>query len=189
MATDQIVDVTPVTPDLETPETNTATTGDATGTNGGEETAKTFTQADVDRIISERLKKAESKAAEAANKARQEAERKAAEEQGQYQKLYEQTLAEKQAAEERAKAIELATLRERIARAAGLPDALAARLQGEDEDTLTADAKALAKLMPKPPAPNINAAPGSGAAPIPGQMTDAERVELAAIYGVNPKYF
>lgn len=173
---------------VDAPASDKAITGDATGKNGGQETAKMFTQAELDNAISERLKRAQTKMEEATAKARTEAERKAAEEQGQYQKLYEQMKAEAETAKTEAAQIRLTSLRERIARTLGLPDALAARLQGDDEEAITADAKALAKILPRPTAPNINAQSGNGAAPIPGQMTDAEKLELAAIYGVNPKY-
>jgi hypothetical protein len=173
----------------DTTASEQATTGDATGSNGGQEPAKTFTQADVDRILAERLSRAEAKTKEATAKAQAEAERKAAEEQGKWKELYEQTKTQAEQARQEAATIRLTALRERIARTILGSDALAARLQGDDEDSITADAKALAKLMPKPTAPNINAGPGNGAAPVAGQMTDAEKAELAAIYGVNPRYF
>ena len=40
-------------------------------------------------------------------------------------------------------------LRERVARKHGLPDKLASRLQGDDEESLEADAKELAELIPQ----------------------------------------
>ncbi len=169
-------------------QTTPATTVDATGTNGGQAQGRMFTQAEMDAAIAARLKRAQDKATADAQAAQKAAAQKAAEEQGEFKKLYEQTLAEKQAAEERARAIELATMRERIARTVGLPEALAARLQGEDEESITADAKALHKILPAPTAPNINSGPGAGAAPIPGQMTEAEKKEFAARYGLNPRY-
>lgn len=184
-----MADVTVGTQTVDEPTaTTTATTGDATGTNGGQEPAKTFTQADVDRIIAERVDRAQRKAEETAAKAREAEQRKAAEEQGKFQELYEQMRTKAETAETEARQIRLASLRERIARSVGLPDSLASRLVGEDEDSIMADAKALAKAFPRPSAPNINAQPGNGAAPQPGQMTDAERQELAAVYGVNPRF-
>lgn len=188
MATEPIAVADPTPEVKDTTATEQATTGDATGTNGGTEPAKTFTQADVDRILADRLGRAEAKTKEATAKAQAEAERKAAEEQGKWKELYEQTKTQAEQAQQEAAQVRLSSMRERIARTVGLPDALAARLQGDDEDAITADAKALAKLMPKPTAPNINATSGNGAAPIPGQMNDAEKAELAAIYGVNPRY-
>lgn len=52
-----------------------------------------------------------------------------------------------QTAEQRAQIAETQLARLTIARAAGLPDALAARLQGKDDAELTADAAALVELI------------------------------------------
>lgn len=166
-----------------------ANTDDATGKNGGEETVKTFTQADVDRILAERLSRAEAKTKAETEKAKAEAERQALESKGKYEELYKAEKARADAAAAQAQAERLANLRERIGRANGLPEALAARLQGEDEESLSADAKALAALMPKPTAPNINAAPGNGAAPVPGQISEAQRIAEAITLGVDPKFY
>jgi hypothetical protein len=76
-------------------------TGDATGgqkpegdgQNGGNRTPaadeKSFTQADVDRIVAERLEREKKKAEKAAQTAKEEAEAKALEEQQEFQKLAE----------------------------------------------------------------------------------------------------
>lgn len=68
-----------------------APTGDAPGTKSGEDKApeKTFTQADIDRIVQERLERAQKKADEAKAKAEAEAAAKVLAEQGEYQKLSE----------------------------------------------------------------------------------------------------
>lgn len=167
-------------------------TVDATGTEQKADattpTPKTFTQEDVDRIVGERLQRAQAKAEQATQKAREEAERKAAEEQGKFKELYEKALADAKAAEEGRKALELSTLKASVARAVGLPEKLAARLQGEDEESLTADAKEILATLPKPAAPNINSGAGNGSVPNPGALTDAQKTELAAVYGVNPAY-
>lgn len=81
-----------------------STTGDATGTNGGSE-SKTFTQADVDRLISNRLaserKRIEKDITTDLRKQwEDEQARKQKEEQQEYKPLYEAALAEKQAAQE-----------------------------------------------------------------------------------------
>ncbi len=59
-------------------------TGSATGE---QSEAKAFTQADVDRIVAERVSREQRKAQEAADKARRDAEEKAALENGEFKKL------------------------------------------------------------------------------------------------------
>ena len=144
---------------------------------------RTFTQADVDRIINERLAKERSKAETMATKAREEAERKAAEEQGKYQELYER--AQKQAADLQAQlhAAEIASIKRDVAQRLNMPIALANRLQGEDEASIEADAKSLMAALPKPAAPNINSGTGNGAAPTANAAMDRET--LLAL-GLNP---
>lgn len=160
--------------------------GDATGKQA-ETTGKTFTQAEVDALITQRLERARKSAEDAANKARTEAERKAAEQQGEYQKLYEAAKAELTAAEQKAQALELATMRRDVAEKFSVPAALAGRLQGTTVEELEADAKALVAALPKPPPPNLNAS-GGGLPPSSG-MSEQERIATAARLGVSPKYF
>lgn len=65
-------------------------TGDATGDKGGsEKPTPTFTQADVDRIVKERLERESAKVEKAAQKAREEAETKALADQQKFQELAE----------------------------------------------------------------------------------------------------
>ena len=169
-------------------QTVTETTDTATGQEQKAETV-TFTQADVDRIVSERLQRAERKAQEATAKATAEAEKRAAEEQGKWKELYEKTQAEAETERTARRGLELATLKEKIARTVGLPEKLAIRLQGEDEESLTADAKSILADLPKPTAPNINSGSGSGTGTqVGGQYGGMSKEELAATYGLNPKY-
>ena len=149
---------------------------------------RTFTQADVDRIINERLAKERSKAETMAVKAREEAERKAAEEQGKYQELYQAAQKRIEETEARLKAAEIASIKREVAARLNMPAALANRLQGEDEATIEADAKALMAALPKPAAPNINSGTGNGAAPTGGAMSETEKKELAARLGVDWRY-
>lgn len=165
----------------------------ATGAEPGNQTeaqaepGKTFTQADVDRIVKERLTREQAKAEAKANEAARKAEQAALAEQGKYKDLWEKAEADKaNAAAELAK-LQRQQLATSIAAKVGLPAGLAARLQGTTEDEIEADAKALLADLPKPAAPNLNSSPGSNA-PVAGQMTDAEKRELAARYGVNPRY-
>lgn len=63
-------------------------TGDATGTTGGsDKPSPAFTQADVDRIVKERLEREQKKAQTAAQKALEEAEAKALADQAKFQEL------------------------------------------------------------------------------------------------------
>ena len=79
-------------------------------------------------------------------------------------------------------ALRIDGLKRRIAAEVGLPDALALRLNGDDEATLKADAEALALTLPKQaPTPPVIAATnpaGNGKAP---KETDAQR--KARVYG------
>jgi F0F1-type ATP synthase membrane subunit b/b' len=167
-------------------EQPTEPTGDATGKEPTAE--KTFTQADVDKIIAERLQRAKQQAEQATAKATAEAERKAAESQGQFKELYEKTLAEVEAERKARRTLELSTMKANVARSVGLPEKLAMRLQGEDEESLLMDAKSILAELPKPAAPNINSGAGNGNAPKAGVMDEAQKRELAAIYGVNAAY-
>lgn len=163
--------------------------GDGDGNGPGQQpaTPTTFTQADVDRIVKERLAKAQAKAEEGAKRAAADAEAKALAEQGEFKKLYEKLQADLQERESKLAAMERQQAQATIAGKLGLPAALAARLQGNTPEEMEADARALLEALPKPTAPNINSVPG-GNAPSDGQLAAADMAELAAIYGVNPKY-
>lgn len=84
MADTATVDATDTT---DATTTDAQTTGDATGTNGGNSTERTFTQADVDRIVNERLKRAAEKADEERQKAEADAEAKRLEDQKEFETL------------------------------------------------------------------------------------------------------
>lgn len=171
---------------VETPQSETPTP-DATGT----PSEARFTQADLDRIVKDRLAQAKTQAEKATQKAREEAERKAAEEQGKWKELYEKTLAEAEAERKRAQELELSQLRRSVADKVGIPAALASRLQGEDEAALEQDAKALLASLPRPVPPNVNALAGNGAAPnahpLAG-LSDEEIARKAAKLNVSPVY-
>jgi hypothetical protein len=146
-----------------------------------------FTQADVDRILSERLAKASAKADAQAAKAREEAERKAAEQQGEYKQLYEQEKAKAAATEALLKEAQIASVRQAIAQSLGMPAALAERLRGDDEETIEADAKKLMAALPKPSAPNINSAAGTASGKsLPAGFNEQDLRDQAVRLGVNP---
>lgn len=143
---------------------------------------RTFTQADVDRIITERLAKEKAKAESMAAKAREDAERKAAEEQGKFRELYEAAQQRIAEAESRLKAAEIASIKREVAGKFNMPQALASRLQGETLEEIEADAKELMAALPKPSAPNINSGTGNGATPT-GATVDRE---MLLALGLNP---
>lgn len=177
-----VTDVTIGSTESATPTTEQAIP-DATGTS-----ERMFKQSEVEALIRERIAKANSKADEAARKATEMAERKAAEEQGKFQELYQRTLTELETERAQRRATELLMLKRDIGGRFGLPAALVDRLQGEDEDTLIADAKALAAVLPKATAPNINSA---ATAPVSAKSSLPDDVmrEKATRYGVSPELF
>lgn len=185
MADQEAAPVAAVEQEAQTPTPEQAQP-DATG----EKAERTFTKAEVEAMVRDRLASAQRKAEEAANKARTEAERKAAEEQGEYKKLADSLKAELEAERQARKAAELAGLRRDTAAKYSLPAALADRLRGETADELDADAQELLKSLPKPAAPNINAgdAPGQPAK-LPGGMTEASIREQATRLGVGFEAF
>ncbi len=134
-------------------------TGSATEQTGVEQ--RTFTQADLDRIVTERLAKEKQRSEALAAKAKADAERKAAEEQGEWKKLAEQYKTDADTAAAKAKAAELAVLRRDIGARLNVPALLADRLRGETPEDIEADAKLLLAGLPKAGPPPGNA--GSGA--------------------------
>ena len=160
--------------------------GAPTGAEPGQQTepARTFSQADVDRIVAERLERAERKAADKAEKARQDAEAQALKEQGKFQELYQKAQAdlERLAAEKRA--LELAALRRDAAAKHQLPAVLVDRLRGETAEELDADAQQLLAALPKPAAPDINAGNAAGKA-ASGVYGGLSAQEFAARFGVR----
>ena len=117
--------VTPLAADAVTPppasDDAVPPNGDATGQPAGNTAGRTFTQAEVDALIAQRLERSKRQTEEATAKARTEAERKAAEAQGEYQKLYEATKAELAEAAQKAAALELAAMRREVADRLGVP--------------------------------------------------------------------
>jgi len=149
---------------------------------------KLFTQADIDKLIKERLDREKVKSEKAIAAAKAEAERQALEAQGNYQKLYEAEKAQREAAINEMKALHLANMRREVATAYNVPNGLAARLVGETREDLEADAKELMASLPKASAPSLDGlAGGSRSNGKPG-MTDDEKRELAAQLGVKVEY-
>lgn len=162
--------------------------GDATEPTANGGTPATFTQADIQRVIDQTIAKERARAEKLATKAKEDAEAKALADQGNYKTLYEKELANAQAAQERATKLERAALQTQVAKTVGLPDTLASRLIGETAEELEADARTMLAALPKPAAPNLNSGTGTGGAPLPGQLSEEERIHLASVYNVNPKF-
>jgi len=161
--------------------------GAQTGADPGQqtETARTFSQADVDRIVAERLERAERKAAEKAERAKADAEADALKKQGEYQKLFEKAQAELDAERQRARGLEMQALRRDVAQKFQLPDALAKRLQGETQEELERDAQDLLAAIPKPAAPNINAGNAPAGSTPCAWLGGLSEQEFAARVGVR----
>ena len=185
---DETTAVPQAVPTEATPtDVSVTATPDATG----EKAERVFTQAELDAIVKERLDRANRKAEESVKKAQTEAEIKALAEQGKFKELYEKALADAKAAQDKATALELATLKRDIAARVGLPAQLAARLQGDDEAAIEQDAKSLLASLPKPSVPNINSAPGSsnGTPALPAGITEEALRAQAVRLGVDPDAF
>jgi Domain of unknown function (DUF4355) len=161
-------------------------TADAAGADPTSVSGKTFTQAEVDNILKDRLARQKAAVEGAAQKAKDEADRLAAEKQGEFEKLYKETLTKFEQAEARAKAAELARIKTTIGSKLALPAELQDRLRGETEEEIEADAKVLLAAIPKPtPVTNTDATSGVNGSQPTAQYTDEEIRNMAAEYGVK----
>ena len=175
---------------IDTPAQGDAAPIEPTGGDAGEQPQRTFTQAEVDALIKDRLDRATKKSEEQQRRAQEEAQRRAAEQQGEYKSLYEKTQAELEEVRTQAKAAQLAATRRLVAKELGISEKIAERLVGETEEELRADAEALLGELPKPqkpPAPNINAANGDGRVPTPqtDKLGGLTPQEFAARYNLT----
>lgn len=130
-----------------------------------EQTAeKKYTQADIDRIIGERIAGVRSKYADYDDlkvRAAKADELEAAQlsEVERAVKRAEQAEADLKAEQERVAQAELAALKLRVGTEKGLPSALIDRLSGNDAESIAADADAILAALPKPQAPAGGANP------------------------------
>lgn len=136
-----------------------------------------YTQADIDRIVGERLAREKAKTEKAVEEARAEAERKKLEESNEFKALYE---AEKQAREkveqERAAERLLATKQSLLLDAGYSADKLADLLDfvtGDDEESAKASVEKLTKVAPPKAAP-VDPAISGGGRQIPEQKDGTE---------------
>lgn len=134
---------------------------------------KTYTQADIDRIIKDRLEHERKRTETKLERERADAAAKAAADAGDHKTLAEQAQARVAELEAQIAARDAAALRAKVAAAHQLPADLADRLRGATEEELIADAKALAKLIP-PPAAGADSNPGrTGSTPSLLDQTNA----------------
>lgn len=161
----------------------------AGGESGGKETEfKPITsQDDLDAALTARLARQErqlrkSITDEVKAALANEAKATKAKEDNDFKALYEAETKKREDAERERDTERRTALRSRIAAKHQLPDALAARLSGETEDELDADAKDLAKLVKPRQAPDTESGAGvkresSGASdrPIPKPLKEGER--------------
>lgn len=129
--------------------------GEKGGNDGQQGGDKTFTQADIDRIVTDRLKRERGTIrAEVEDEIKREAAAAAAKEQGDYKALLEAEQKDHEATknklaemeDKQAKADHLA-LQQKVAKAVGIPEELAVKITGETEADMTTDAKAMKKLL------------------------------------------
>lgn len=187
----------------ETVTTDTTTdtvaqpTDTATGTNGGQAQAEArFTQADLERIIGERLAQERNKAAKQAEKAAAELEKKQLAENAKWQELAEKTQAELAATKadaerlERVSAVVTAMYETRLK---SLPAPLRKAVESlpvQDPLDRLAWLDANEGLFSQAQAvPDINAGSGGGSKPSPDvSLGGLDPQEFAARFGVDPRY-
>ena len=129
---------------------------------------RTFTQAELDKIIAERLEREAKKRKEAEANAREEAERDTLAKNQEWEKLAKKHESELLEAQQRLKELELNELRTKAAAKFQLPLEIAARLRGETLEELEKDAEGLKALIPDAKSQGkLNATvPGGGGKPV-----------------------
>lgn len=134
-----------------------------------------YTQADIDRIVGERLAREKAKAEKAIADAKAEAERKQLEEQNEFKALYEAEKAAREQAERERQAERLQATKQSLLLNAGytadkLPDLLDFVI-GDDEEAVKASVEKLVKVAPPKAAPVDPAVSGGGGRQQPEQKT------------------
>jgi hypothetical protein len=110
---------------------------------------KKFTQAELDQHIKERLQREKAKGDQAIKEAKEKADEEALKQQGEFKKLAELNEQKAKDLEAKLASRELLDKKAAIAKKVGLPDGLAARLIGDTDEAIEADAKALFDSLPK----------------------------------------
>lgn len=167
---------------------NTSTTQTAAGT--GE---KTFTQADVDRVVADRLERERKKYAgfEDYKKAKEELDALKAGQMSELEKAQAALAKAQKEAKENAdkiKALELTALKSKLAAEAGIPAEFADRIRGEDEASIKSDIEELKKIFPQRAAvggrgaPTANNSPATDLASLYADAIKRGAIEEAMIY-------
>lgn len=157
--------------------TATATAGTAgSGPEVGKESGKLFTQEELDRIISARIR-------EEKDRREREAEAKRLEEQGEYRALLEKERAESAALQAKLKQVELDRMREKVAAKHKLPEPLAERLKGESEEELEKDAKSILQSLAQAGIQLASTQPGAPNPPSPSAGKGANSSRTVPSWG------
>lgn len=140
---------------------------------------KTFTQAELNAILKDRLDRERKAAQDKADADKKAADEEQAKQQGEWQKLAEQRAADLEKLQAEMKKRDYDALRAKVAADNNLPAAWAVRLVGDDETALIVDAKELAKtLIPATPPPGASPSPkpaGSAGGPNDEAAQNAQR--------------
>lgn len=153
---------------------------------------RTFSQADVDRMIADRLSREQKKYADydALKAAKEELDKL---KDGQKSELEKANAAREKAEakakefEAKVKLMELNALKSKLAAEAGIPAEFADRIRGEDEASIKTDIESLKKLFPQKAAggqgaPQAGNAPKTDLQTLYGEAIKAGRIEEAMIY-------
>lgn len=120
--------------------------------NDGGEPEKRFTQADIDRIVKERIDRERKKADEAIAKEREEAERKKLEEANEFKSLYEKAQADLEAVRKEAEQTKLESLKTNLLANAGYTGEQLERVRkyivGANEDEIKTSLEELKQDIP-----------------------------------------
>jgi hypothetical protein len=154
----------------------------APATTGG----KTFTEAEVEQLIKDRLTRESAKKEKAIQEATAKAAEETAKKSGEWEKVAQAKEQELLRLQTELKSRELHDLKRNVAEKVGLPAALAARLMGETEADLEKDAKALLDTLPKQPKPTAGPIPNPGAS---GQVAETDAQKRARLFGARQDIF
>lgn len=146
------------------------------------EPGKSFTQAELDRIVTERLARQQKKFDDDKTAAQEDAERKQREQNEEYKTLYESTQTELDRVRGEAKSATLNALKTQLLAEAGYSADQLSRISkyvvGDDEDAIKASIDEVKADMP-PKACGVDPNPGNGRKPDPkpGDLTDVGKTQ------------
>ena len=185
-----------VTENAQTETTEATTTPTAGGTNGGQPSGDArFTQADIDRIVKERLEREQATAQKRQQAAQAEAEKKRLAEDAKWQELAEKTQSELAALKAEAERAErlgaiMATMYDNRLKAlpANLRKAVESLPATDPLDRLAWLDANESLFVQQQTVPDINAGAGGGKPPPDVSLGGLDQHEFAARFGVDPRY-